>query len=126
MRRAAFLTLALLAAGGQAPPVPPPVPLPDSWVPRDTAELRVLDKVSAKSTPLTLRAGQEAENASLSIALRACAARPPDMAQDSAAFLDIRDSHPGVPGFHGWVFSNEPAVSLFEHPIYDVRLLGCH
>ncbi len=99
---------------------------PDSWVPRDTADLLVLDKVNAKSTAVTLKVGQAADNASLSIALRACVVRPPDLPKDSAAYLDITDSRPGAPGFHGWMLANEPAVSMLEHPIYDVRLVACH
>ena len=97
----------------------------DPWLPRGTAELQILDKVSAHATTLTLRVGQAADNASLSISLRACLVRPPTMAPDSAAFLDINDSRPGAPGFHGWLFSNEPALSMFEHPIYDIHLVAC-
>ncbi len=129
--RAAWLVAALLAsapAAGQtaAKPDAPSPSAPGSWVPRDTAELLVLDKVNAKSSALTLKVGQAADNASLSIALRACSVRPPDQAQDAAAYLDIRDSRPGAPGFHGWVFANEPALNMLEHPVYDIRLVACH
>ncbi len=95
-------------------------------MPRNTAELLVLDKVNARSTPLTLKVGQAADNASLSITLRACVTRPPDLPGDSAAYLDIKDSRPGAPGFHGWMFANEPALSMLEHPIYDLHLVSCH
>ena len=123
MRRVAALglVLALLcgATSGQTPGT-------DQWLPRGTADLQILDKVSAHATSITLRVGQAADNASLSIALRACLVRPPSMAPDSAAFLDIQDSRPGVPGFHGWMFGNEPALSMFEHPIYNIHLVACH
>ena len=129
--RAAFFTALMLAA---VPAVAqtaaqPNVPQPStsgSWVPRDTADLLVLDKVNAKSSGITLKVGQAADNASLSVSLRACSVRPPDQPQDAAAYLDIRDSRPGAPGFHGWMFSNEPAVNMLEHPVYDLRLVGCH
>lgn len=110
--------LAPLAAGAEV--------APGGWVARDTADMVVLNKVDARAISLTLKVGQQADNASLSITLRACAVRPPDQAADSAAFVDIADSRPGAPGFHGWIFANEPAVSMFEHPIYGVRLTGCH
>lgn len=100
-------------------------PAPDAWLSRGTAELQVLDKVSAHAATLTLKVGQAADNASLSIAVRACVVRPPSMPADAAAFLDIQDSRPGAPGFHGWMFSNEPALSMFEHPIYDLHLVAC-
>ena len=120
--------LAALPALAQTPAKPdaPPPSAPGTWVPRDTADLLVLDKVNAKATPLTLKVGQAADNASLSITLRACSVRPPDQQQDSAGYLDIRDSRAGAPGFHGWVFANEPAVNMLEHPVYDVRLVACH
>ena len=47
------------------------------------------------------------------------------MPADAAAFLDITDSNPGMPGFHGWMLADEPAVSMLQHPVYDVRLAGC-
>ena len=115
----------VLAQPPSASDVPAPS-TPGTWLPRDTADLLVLDKVNAKSSGLTLKVGQAADNASLSISLRACDVRPPDQPQDSAAYLDIKDSRPGAPGFHGWMFSNEPAVNMLEHPVYDLRLVGCH
>jgi hypothetical protein len=119
------VSLVLAGAAAAQTPGPASSPGPD-WLPRTTAELQVLDKVSAHATPLTLKVGQAADNASLSITLRACMVRPPDREQDSAAYLDIQDSRPGAPGFHGWMFSNEPSLSMLEHPIYDVRLVSCH
>ncbi len=128
MRSALLLAMLLLAAAGPDPVKPDAAPqsVPDAWQPRDTAELVILDKVNAKATNLTLKVGQAAENASLSFALRACVARPPDLPKDSAAFFDIVDSRPGAPAFHGWILANEPSVSMFQHPIYDVRLAACH
>ncbi len=113
------------AAADSAKPDAAAQSAPDTWLPRDTADLVILDKVNAKSTPLTLKVGQAADNASLSIALRSCVTRPVDLAKDSAAYFDITDSRPGAPGFHGWVLANEPSVSMFQHPIFDVRLVAC-
>ena len=123
MRAPLLLALPLLCAAADGPVVP--TSPPDTWLPRTTAELQVLDKVNAQSATLTLKVGQAADNASLSIALRGCAVRPPDLPQDATAYLDIADSRKGAPGFHGWIFANEPAVSMLEHPLYDLRLLGC-
>ena len=117
--------LAVLLAGAAPVPGAPPASTADAWLSRDTADLLVLDKVTAKATPLTLKVGQAADNASLSIAVRACSVRPPDQVQDAAAFLDIQDSRPGTPGFHGWVLHNEPGLNMLEHPVYDVHLVGC-
>lgn len=107
------------AAAPEGPPPPPP------WLPQPAATLILLDKVSALPHTITVKAGQSAAFGSLTIAVRACDVRPPDMPADAAAFLDIADSHPGLPGFHGWMLSAEPAANMLEHPVYDVRLAGC-
>jgi hypothetical protein len=96
-----------------------------AWQPRGTAELRVLDKVSARVTPLSVKVGASAGLGSLTVAVRGCLVRPPDQPADAAAFLEIADSRPGAAGFRGWMFANEPAIAVFEDPIYDVRVIGC-
>ena len=116
-------------------PSPPPVaggvqqnpsaPVP-SWLPKQAGDLRALDKVSAGVTPFTLRVGQGAHYGSLTIFLRACLVRPPNQPADAAAYLDITDSRDSAVGFHGWMFVGEPEVSMLEHPVYDIRLAGCH
>ena len=105
--------------------VPPSLPDPNTWVPRQQAELRVLDKVGAQATPLVLKVGRGAAFHSLTVTLQACVVRPPELPPDAAAFLDIVDSHEGAPGFHGWMFSGEPGLGMLENPLYDVHLLSC-
>jgi hypothetical protein len=51
--------------------------------------------------------------------------RAADQPPDAAAFLDVTDSHPDSPGFVGWMLENEPAASMMQHPIYDLRVIGC-
>ena len=122
--RALLLLVPLLGAAADVPAAPPSAP--DTWLPRSTAQIQVLDKVNAQSGTITLKVGQVAENASLSITLRGCAVRPADLPQDATAYIDVADSRKGAPGFHGWIFANEPSLSMLEHPIYDLKLLGCH
>ena len=122
-----FAGLFLLLAAA-APPPAGPGPAPPSgvqWVPRGTAELIALNKIDAQSTPLRVPVGQSVRYGSLTIAVRSCQVRPPDMAPDATAWLDITDSRPGAPGFHGWMLQNEPNLNSFEHPVYDLRLAGC-
>jgi len=115
---ALILLLAIPAAASPADPGA-------QWVPRGTAELIALNKIDARSTPLTVKVGQSVQYGSLTIAVRACDIRPPDMVPDATAWLDIQDSHQGAPGFHGWMLRDEPNLSGLEHPVYDVRLAGC-
>jgi len=133
VRRAALalLLLAVPATAQQGGGLPDP-----GWVPRRTAELQALDKVTARVSVLRAQVGEAARFGTLTVAVQACHARPPDETPDSAAFLEVTDSRairfPGgraIPAgeavFRGWMFAERPAVSMLEHPVYDIRLLGC-
>jgi hypothetical protein len=108
----------------QAPAPAQPVPGP-TWLPRGEAVLQALDKVNARSQTFNVKVGASAHFGSLTIAVRSCVVRPPDQPADAAAFLDVTDATAGAPAFHGWMFQSDPAVSMLQHPIYDLRVLGC-
>jgi len=115
----------MVAAGAaQAQPAPPAVPGP-AWLPRTTAELIVLDKMRAQASPITVRVGASAMAGPLTIAVRSCVVRPPDVPGDSAAYLDVTDSREPNAAFHGWMLAGAPSLSQMEHPIYDVRVTAC-
>jgi hypothetical protein len=119
------------APGTQEQPTPqpeqpaPPAPEPNAWEPRNTAELDALNKIDARVTHLEVPVGKSATFGTLTIAVKSCEVRPPDRAPDAAAWLDITDSNPNSPSFHGWMLAQEPAVSVLEHPVYDVKLADC-
>lgn len=102
-----------------------PQPMQLSWVPQGSAQLQVLDKVNAQSKVLTLKVGQQAQYGSLTIHVQACDTHPAGEPQDSAAYLTITDNHADAPGFQGWMLANEPSASMLQHPVYDVRVVGC-
>ena len=113
------------AALAAALPVAAPA---QEWVPRQNAELQVLDKVTARVSVLQAKVGQTAQYGTLAIAVRACNARPPEEVPDAAAFLEVTDSRRAAGSqqvFRGWMFANAPGVSMLEHPVYDVRVLDC-
>jgi hypothetical protein len=113
------------------PPAPPPpaaapvAPPQSAWLPQTTAMLQVLDKVNAQNAVVSVKVGQSTQFGSLTIQVQACAIRPPDQPQDATALLTITDSHADAPGFRGWLLANHPSVSMLQHPIYDVRVVGC-
>ena len=113
---------AALLSGPASAQTPSP---PDTWQPRTTAELSALDKVRAQPATLTARVGQSVTFGTLTITVRGCFARPPDVPQDSTAFLEIADSRPTGAGFRGWMIANAPSLSQFEHPLYDIRVMAC-
>ena len=111
------------------PPTPaaPPAAQPSqtTWLPQASAQLQVLDKVNAQTAVLTVKVGESAQVGSLTIQVQACDTHPPDQPQDATAFLTITDSHADAPGFRGWMLANNPSLSMLQHPIYDVRVVGC-
>ncbi|MBS0562199.1 MAG: DUF2155 domain-containing protein, partial [Proteobacteria bacterium] len=113
------------ASSAPAAPSDQPTPLSDAWLPRQAAEIQALDKVNGRSTVLTVPVGKSASYGSLTITVQACVVRPPDQPQDSAAYLVIADSHPDEPGFTGWMVQDSPALAMLQHPIYDIRVVGC-
>ncbi len=118
---------------GQQAPTPPPLSVPppttmdrpNGWIPAATVRLQALDKVNAQTAALTIKVGGVATFGSLTIAAKACAVRPNDQPADAAAYLTVTDSHPDSPGFDGWMLQQEPAISMLQHPVYDLRVTGC-
>ncbi len=128
MRRGGRLAAALAAAPLFLAAAPARDAAAQDWVPRQGAELQVLDKVTARVSVLHANVGQAAQYGTLTIAVRACNARPPDEVPDAAAFLEMTDSRRAAGAqqvFRGWMFANAPGVSMLEHPVYDVRVLDC-
>ncbi len=108
-----------------APIIPAPVaPVVAEWLSLPSAEVRVLDKLSARVATLTLKTGEPARHGPLTLTLRGCLIRPPDRAPDAGAYLEIADAT-GGPGFRGWMLVSTPALSGLESPGWDVRPLGC-
>lgn len=97
----------------------------EAWVARGTAVVAALDKMRAEPTTLTIPVGQSAQFRTLTIAVRSCMVRPPDQPGDATAFLDVTDSQPSDPSFHGWMLAGEPGLSMLQSPLYDLRLLAC-
>jgi len=136
MNPATALLLVALApaapAPGPAAPAGPPTATPalpgpavDAWLPRPGVQLTVLDKVSARSTLLSGKVGQELRFGPLTVVAQACVVRGPDVPADAAAFLNVTDAQQVTPPFHAWMLLSEPAQSIYQHPVYDIRLTGC-
>jgi len=97
----------------------------------NVAVLQGLDKTSARVSRFDAPIGSQVRFGTLIITARACNKHPPEETPESAAFLQIEETHPGEKGalntplFSGWMFASSPAVSALEHPVYDVGVLDC-
>ena len=106
-------------------PSQPGTAIPGDWQARGTTELVALDKVTARSSPLTAKTGETVRFGTLAITVRACAVRPPDQPADATTFLEITDRGGTTPIFRGWMFAASPSLAVLEHPVYDIRVIGC-
>jgi len=106
------------------PSAAPAVPIPGEWVAQGTAELRGIDKVTARTTPLTAKVGETIRFGPLSVTVRGCAIRAADLPQDATAFLEVAETGQ-PPVFRGWMLLSQPQLGLVEHPTHDIRLYAC-
>ncbi|MEO0393210.1 MAG: DUF2155 domain-containing protein [Pseudomonadota bacterium] len=99
-----------------------------SYEARDTAVLRTLDKVTARTSTLAVPVGQTQSLGTLAVTVQACQQTPPEEQPEAAAFVEIVDRPPERQPeivFTGWMFASSPALSALQHPIYDVWVIGC-
>jgi hypothetical protein len=126
---AALAASPLLLAQGPAPA--PPLSgqgAAQAWIAGGTAELALLDKVTARTSAVAVPVGSETRFGTLAIAVARCVRRPPEEPAESAAWITVTDARAeagAAPAFRGWMFATSPALNPLQHPIYDVRVVGC-
>ena len=90
---------------------------------KDTVTIGALDKVTARTSEVTLKVGETIKVGSLIIrAIRAWVSNPSEV-PESKVFFDVTEQKPGKDLktiFKGWMFASNPAVSALEHPVYDI------
>ena len=117
-----------------------------TYVQKDRATLRALDKITGRSTDIEVFVGQPVVFGSLKVELEVCYQTPPEEAPESAAFLKIASTQPvaveTMDGavdankvktvsdenpvlFSGWMFASSPGLSALEHPVYDIWVIRC-
>ena len=117
-----------------------------TFVQKDKATLRALDKISGRSTDIDVKVGEPVVFGSLRVELKACYQTPPEEAPESAAFLKIHSTQPVAVEtmesavsadevetvseenpelFSGWMYASSPGLSALEHPVYDIWVIRC-
>jgi hypothetical protein len=105
-----------------------------NWIESQTAELQLLDKITARISTKSVPVGGGTEFGTLELRVHYCAYRPPEEPPENVAFIMIFDNGYAEKKpkeaqkalFSGWMFASSPAISGLEHPVYDVTLLSCH
>ncbi len=104
-------------------------PFANQWEPVGGARLEALDKVTGRISVVEVATGEPIAFGTLGITVESCFRRPPELAPDSAALVNVSESREetALPRslFRGWMFASSPGLSGLEHPVYDVIVLDC-
>ena len=93
-------------------------------------EIKILDKVSSKTSQLSLNIEQETKFENLIIKILKCKNSEFDDNPEVTAYMQVQDitlkNKDKVFVFNGWTFSSSPSITLFDHPVYDIWLIKCY
>ena len=93
-------------------------------------EIKILDKVSSKTSQLSLNMGEEKKFENLIIKILKCKNSEFDDNPEVTAYMQVQDitlkNNDKVFVFNGWTFSSSPSITLFDHPVYDIWLIKCY
>ncbi len=93
-------------------------------------EIKILDKVSSKTSQLSLNIDEETKFENLIVKVLKCKNSEFDDNPEVTAYMQVQDitlkNNNKVYVFNGWTFSSSPSISLFDHPIYDIWLIKCY
>jgi len=93
-------------------------------------EIKILDKVSSKTSQLSLNIDEETKFENLIVKVLKCKNSEFDDNPEVTAYMQVQDitlkNNDKVYVFNGWTFSSSPSISLFDHPIYDIWLIKCY
>tara|TARA_Y100000992_G_scaffold293845_1_gene252924 strand:+ start:325 stop:732 length:408 start_codon:yes stop_codon:yes gene_type:complete len=92
--------------------------------------LKILDKISSKNELIKLSNGNEFIYKDLAIKSMKCTNSEFDDNPEIKAYIQVRDltkdDRDNVFVFNGWMFSSSPSIAPFDHPVYDIWLVGCY
>ena len=94
------------------------------------AELNILDKVSSKTSSVTIKIGKELIFQNLLINVLKCQNSKFDDDPEITAYMQVKDlkstNNDKVYIFNGWTFASSPSIRPFDHPVYDIWLKKCY
>ena len=92
-------------------------------------KIKILDKISSKNISLKLINGENFEYSDLLIKSIKCKHSEFDDDPEIMAYIQVIDLNnkkkDKVYVFNGWMFSSSPSINPFDHPVYDIWLIGC-
>lgn len=93
----------------------------------DTAIIQGLNKITAKTSALEIKIGDQIRFGQIIIIAHKCWKASLDQTPESKILLEIFEIKEDIPTkiFYGWMFASSPSISGLEHPIYDLTAIGC-
>ena len=92
-------------------------------------KIKILDKISSKNTSVNLINGENFKYSDLQIKSIKCKHSEFDDDPEITAYIQVIDLNnkkkDEVYVFNGWMFSSSPSINPFDHPVYDIWLIGC-
>ena len=92
--------------------------------------IKVLDKISSKNILVNLKNGDEIKHKDLMIKSIKCKNSEFDDNPEITAYIQVKDltntNKDDVFVYNGWMFSSSPSITPFDHPVYDIWLVGCY
>jgi len=92
--------------------------------------IKILDKISSKNELIKLNNNKELLYKDLSIKSMKCTNSEFDDNPEITAYIQVKDLNnvkkDDVFIFNGWMFSSSPSITPFDHPVYDIWLVGCY
>ena len=93
-------------------------------------DIKILDKVSSKSSLLKLKIGEQKKFRNLLIKSLKCKNSEFDDNPEITAYIQVQDltnkDNDEVFIFNGWTFSSSPTINPFDHPVYNIWLTKCY
>jgi len=94
------------------------------------AELKILDKVSSKTSSIKIKIGDEFTFQNLLINVLKCQNSKFDDDPEVTAYMQVIDlkatNNNKVYIFNDWTFASSPSIRPFDHPVYDIWLKKCY
>jgi|TARA_B110000971_G_scaffold197332_1_gene213107 hypothetical protein len=88
-----------------------------------------LDKITAKTSDVSLFLGETKKFGLLEIKALKCGNVESQSEQEQAAYIQVKDLSNNVNDqvfvFNGWTFSSSTTLNPLDHPVYDFWLIGC-
>tara|TARA_Y100001970_G_scaffold263156_1_gene348267 strand:+ start:16411 stop:16818 length:408 start_codon:yes stop_codon:yes gene_type:complete len=93
-------------------------------------DIKILDKISSKNILIKLKNKEDLRYKDLLIKSMKCKNSEFDDNPEISAYIQVKDlttkNKDNVFIFNGWMFSSSPSIAPFDHPVYDIWLVGCN